>query len=67
MNSETVSYKQETVAPAKTFVNRDRTIRRNVTGVRRRKTLSHYDVLPGPSYHERTTNVLLSPETRRMR
>src|SRR5215471_9107376 len=33
MNSETVSYKQETVAPAKTFVNRDASQTRLIAGV----------------------------------
>src|SRR5215471_5814268 len=33
MNSETVSYKQETVAPAKTFVNRDASQTRMIAGV----------------------------------
>src|ERR1700737_4044952 len=33
MNTETVSYKQETVAPAKTFVNRDASQTRLIAGV----------------------------------
>jgi len=33
MNNETVSYKQETVAPAKTFVNRDASQTRLIAGV----------------------------------
>src|SRR5260370_8847023 len=33
MNNETASYKQETVAPAKTFVNRDASQTRLIAGV----------------------------------
>src|SRR5260370_9080569 len=33
MNNETVSYKQETVAPAKVFVNRDASQTRTIAGV----------------------------------
>src|SRR6266576_1547065 len=33
MNTETVGYKQETVAPAKTFVNRDASQTRLIAGV----------------------------------